>query len=153
MFRLISIHLLLQSNVCNDLAFFCGRRPLPFGGSHFEWTSRDSNHHQQSVSAGKTNAIPTEPSGRLVCNDLAEAMKALDGKNRGPCLDSFFEVCCIKVAEAQRCGFNEAFWLMAAGRATVPTLYACCLTKRFFSVQRLHGFRQVVTHVQPQQKR
>ena len=30
-----------------------------------EWTSRDSNHHQQSVSAAKTNAIPTEPSGRL----------------------------------------------------------------------------------------
>ena len=29
-----------------------------------EWTSRDSNH-RQSVSAGKTNAIPTEPSGRL----------------------------------------------------------------------------------------
>ena len=29
-----------------------------------EWTSRDSNHHRQSVSAGK-NAIPTEPSGRL----------------------------------------------------------------------------------------
>ena len=32
-----------------------------------EWTSRDSNHHRQSVSAGKTNAIPTEPSGRLHC--------------------------------------------------------------------------------------
>ena len=31
-----------------------------------EWTSRDSNHHRQSVSAGKTNAIPTEPSGRLI---------------------------------------------------------------------------------------
>ena len=30
-----------------------------------EWSSRDSNHHRQSVSAGKTNAIPTEPSGRL----------------------------------------------------------------------------------------
>ena len=30
-----------------------------------EWTSRDSNHHWQSVSAGKINAIPTEPSGRL----------------------------------------------------------------------------------------
>ena len=30
-----------------------------------EWTSRDSNHHRQSVSAGKTNAIPTEPSGGL----------------------------------------------------------------------------------------
>ena len=48
----------------------------------------------------------------------------------GPCLGSFFEVFCIKVAEAQRFGFNEALWLMAAGRATVPTLYACCLTKR-----------------------
>ena len=48
----------------------------------------------------------------------------------GPCLRSFFEVFCIKVAEAQRFGFNEALWLMAAGRATVPTLYACCLTKR-----------------------
>ena len=30
-----------------------------------EWISRDSNHHRLSVSAGKTNAIPTEPSGRL----------------------------------------------------------------------------------------
>ena len=26
---------------------------------------RDINFHRQSVSAGKTNAIPTEPSGRL----------------------------------------------------------------------------------------
>ena len=41
----------------------------------------------------------------------------------GPCLSSFFEVFCIKVAEAQRFGFNEALWLMATGRATVPTLY------------------------------
>ena len=30
-----------------------------------KWTSRDSNRHRQSVSAGKTNTIPTEPSGRL----------------------------------------------------------------------------------------
>ena len=37
----------------------------------------------------------------------------------GPCSGSFFEVCCIKVAEAQRFGFNEALWLMPAGRATV----------------------------------
>ena len=36
------------------------------GSSHFfvvgglpKWTTRDSNHHRQSVSAGKTNAIPT----------------------------------------------------------------------------------------------
>ena len=35
-----------------------------------------------------------------------------------PCFGSFFEVFCIKVAEAQRFGFNEALWLMAAGRAT-----------------------------------
>ena len=48
----------------------------------------------------------------------------------GPCLGSFFEVFCLKVAEAQRFGFNEPFWPMATGRATVPTLYACCLTKR-----------------------
>ena len=47
----------------------------------------------------------------------------------GPCLGSFFEVFCIKVSEVQPFGFNEALWLMATGRATVPTLYACCLTK------------------------
>ena len=36
----------------------------------------------------------------------------------GPCLGSFFEVFCIKVAEAQCFGFNEALWLMATGRTT-----------------------------------
>ena len=36
-----------------------------------------------------------------------------------PCLGSFFEVFCIRVAEAQRFGFNEALWLMATGRAIV----------------------------------
>ena len=36
----------------------------------------------------------------------------------GPCLDSFCEVFCSKVAEAQRFGFNEALWLMATGKAT-----------------------------------
>ena len=40
----------------------------------------------------------------------------------GPCLGSFVEVFCIKVAEAQRFGFNEALWLMAAGRATREAL-------------------------------
>ena len=48
-----------------------------------------------------------------------------NGTRLGPCLGSFFEVFCIKVAEAERFGFNEALWLMATGRA-VPTLYACC---------------------------
>ena len=37
----------------------------------------------------------------------------------GPCLGSFFEVFCIRVAEAQSFGFNETLWLMATGRATV----------------------------------
>ena len=47
----------------------------------------------------------------------------------GPCLGSFFEVFCIRVAEAQSFGFNETLWLMATGRATVPNLYAGCLNK------------------------
>ena len=57
----------------------------------------------------------------------------------GPCLGSFFEVCCIKVAEAQRFGFNAALWLMAAGRATVPTLYAGCLVNAVVIFCSLHG--------------
>ena len=40
----------------------------------------------------------------------------------GPCLGSFFEVWCVKVAEAQRFCFNEALWLMATGRATREAL-------------------------------
>ena len=48
------------------LFFLVGVRCLSSGRT---WDSRvdqqDSNHHRQSVSAGKTNAIPTEPSGRL----------------------------------------------------------------------------------------
>ena len=50
-------------------------------------------------------------------------------KNGTPCLGSFFEVFCIRVAEAQSFGFNETLWLMATGRATVPNLYAGCLSK------------------------
>ena len=51
----------------NTSFFFCSA-PVAFRRVALEtpeWTSRDSNHHRQSVSAGKTNAIPTEPSGRL----------------------------------------------------------------------------------------
>ena len=47
---------------------FCGRRPLPFGGSHLRLPSGPAGirtTYRQSVSAGKTNALPTEPSGRL----------------------------------------------------------------------------------------
>ena len=38
------------------------------------------------------------------------------------CLGSFFEVFCIRVAEAQSFGFNETLWLMATGRATREAL-------------------------------
>ena len=65
------------------LIFFCGQRPLPFGGSlcrrvwrvipHWAWyhtepyarTSGHSIHHRQSVCAVKNGALPTEPRGRL----------------------------------------------------------------------------------------
>ena len=40
----------------------------------------------------------------------------------GPCFGSFFEVFCIRVAEAQSFGFNETLRLMATGRATVNRL-------------------------------
>ena len=42
-----------------------------------ESTSTDSNHHRQSVSAGKTNAIPTEPSGRLTDHGMQDFMLEL----------------------------------------------------------------------------
>ena len=46
--------------------FFCPS-PLPFGGSTvlrpYSRTSRESNHHRQSVSALKNDALPTEPRG------------------------------------------------------------------------------------------
>ena len=47
---------------------FFGRRPLPFGGSPLEAYSRtsgESNHHRQSVSVVKNDALPTEPRGHL----------------------------------------------------------------------------------------
>ena len=50
------------------MEFFLWSAPVAFRRVALEtpeWTSKDSNHHRQSVSAGKTDAIPTEPSGRL----------------------------------------------------------------------------------------
>ena len=48
----------------------------------------------------------------------------------GPCLGSFFEVFCIKVAEVQRFGFNEALWLMATGKATREPFWAKPVLRR-----------------------
>ena len=53
----------------------------------------------------------------------------------GPCLGSFFEVFCIKVAEAQRFGFNEALWLMATGRATREALLSEAGFEKVFRTQ------------------
>ena len=49
----------------------------------------------------------------------------------GPCLDSFFEVFCIRVAEAQSFGFNETLWLMATRRATREALLSQAGLRRF----------------------
>ena len=54
-----------------DLFFVVGARCLrQVALETSEWTSRDSNHDRQFVSAGKTNATPTEPSGRLKTTSL-----------------------------------------------------------------------------------
>ena len=54
-----------------------------------------------------------------ICEIVALAARTLWSRGSWlPCLGSFFEVYCIKVAEAQRFGFNEALWLMATGRTT-----------------------------------
>ena len=52
-----------------------------------------------------------------------------------PCLGSFFEVFCIKVAEAERFGFNEALWLMATGRATREALLSEAGFEKLFRTQ------------------
>ena len=53
----------------------------------------------------------------------------------GPCLGSFFEVFCIRVAEAQRFGFNETLWLMATGRATREALLSEAGFEKVFRTQ------------------
>ena len=57
--------------------------------------------------------FPASPRLRLKTVDPPKGNGLGQKKNRRshflePCLGSFFEVCCIKVAEAQRFGFNEA---------------------------------------------
>ena len=53
----------------------------------------------------------------------------------GPCLGSFFEVFCIRVAEAQSFGFNKTLWLMATGRATRETLLSEAGFEKVFRTQ------------------
>ena len=38
-----------------------------YGLEAYSRTSRESNHHRQSVSAVKNDALPTEPRGHLAC--------------------------------------------------------------------------------------
>jgi hypothetical protein len=65
----------------------------------------------------------TVPKWDRECSFLSQKRTARRFHFLRPCLGSFFEVFCIRVAEAQCFGFNETLWLMATGRATVPTLY------------------------------
>ena len=53
----------------------------------------------------------------------------------GPCLGSFFEVFCIRVAEAQSFGFNETLWLIATGRATREALLSEAGFEKVFRTQ------------------
>ena len=53
----------------------------------------------------------------------------------GPCLGSFFEVFCIRVAEAQNFGFNETLCLMATGRATREALLSEAGFEKVFRTQ------------------
>ena len=71
---------LLRCRTCHP--FFLWLAPVAFRRVALEtseWTSRDSNHHRQSVSAGKTNAIPTEPSGRL-CSTFHPKLAHLEAR-------------------------------------------------------------------------
>ena len=61
----------------------------------------------------------------------------------GPCSGSFFEVCCIKVAETQRFGFNEALWLMATGRATREALLSEAGFEKVFRTQNWVRWRKL----------
>ena len=47
-----------------DIFFFCGRRPLPFGGSHLRLPSGPAGIRTTTLSA-LARPTPTEPSGRL----------------------------------------------------------------------------------------
>ena len=42
-----------------------------YGLEAYSRTSRESNHHRQSVSAVKNDALPTEPRGHLCCIAIA----------------------------------------------------------------------------------
>ena len=53
----------------------------------------------------------------------------------GVCLRLFFEVFCIRVAEAQSFGFNETLWLMATGRATREALLSEAGFEKVFRTQ------------------
>ena len=53
----------------------------------------------------------------------------------GLCLGSFFEVFCIKVAEAQRFGFNEGLLLVATGKATRKALLSEASFEKVFRTQ------------------
>ena len=58
----------------------------------------------------------------------------------GPCLSSFFDFFCIRVAETQCFGLNAALWLMATRRVTREPLLS---EVGFEKVFREAGFEKV----------
>ena len=106
--------------------FFFGSAPVAFRRVALEtpeWTSRDSNHHRQSVSAGKTNAIPTEPSDclpRLPQQETKSSTKQPAPTDPIPGPENL-----LKTGFAQK-GLPSSTLLLPYGRA--PSLVACLRT-------------------------
>ena len=106
-----------------------------------------------------------------VLDDLAEAMKALDGKKRSNLrakkddLCGHFKIAILAQFFSDRNSGHDEAGLSPNTKGATPVLDHANLEQNkqsfrmslaagffFFSVQRLHGFRQVVTHIQSQQK-
>ena len=102
-----------------------------------EWTSRDSNHHRQSVS------FPSFFKDLQVCQATARAHILFHGIHH--CHPSEVELLhsqpAVWVRDRRQCPCCHWYLVPVAVRVYL-----------FFSVQRLHGFCQVVTHVPLQQK-
>ena len=131
--------------------FFCffGRRPLlrRLALETPEWTSRDSNHHRQSVSAGKTNAIPTEPSGRL-CNVMpVRLLFVISGILAGGIPGFRMELCCFSHPPTWPigvfCGSSVLLLVLGHSQRHIRCHFACnshCWWRSHFSVSFLFWF-------------
>ena len=125
--------------------FFCGRRPLPFGGSHLRLPSGPAGIR---TTTGSLSAL-ARPTPYQLSHRVAYHVSPSVSPFFSPLsLRHGFVVVCFEVTICELLcldGFRHVISGILAGG--IPGFRV-----PFFSVQRLHGFRQVVTHVQPQQK-